>query len=66
MDPHGDCESDPCFYGLANAIYESPEGSVIQLNGGTYYEDLVIDKNVTVEIGCDAGSQDCTVILEGP
>ncbi len=53
-EPYGFCDGlDPCFSSIQDAIDSAENGMVIRIGCGIFYENVIIDKNITLEIGWD-------------
>ncbi len=71
VEPNGACgNKEPCHFSIQDAIDYAVEGTTIRVAEGTYAENIVIDKNVTVEPGWDADfttrTQTGPAVLTGP
>ena len=53
-EQYGFCDGlDPCFSSIQDAIDSAENGMVIRIGCGIFYENVIIDKNITLEIGWD-------------
>ncbi len=71
LEPNGVCGNKiPCFFSITEAIENALEETTILVAGGTYTGPLVVDGNVTLEIGWDSNflstvQSECMVIVGG-